>query len=74
MFDQKNRRTVWHSAEIGFGGRPLLWAYGVKDLAQLFGITPRAVRGLADRRARGFDPYDLESVCREWARREGLLK
>jgi hypothetical protein len=41
-----------------------MWAYGYAELAKLLGMTEQALRA---RVSRGWDPGDLERLCREWA-------
>lgn len=71
--ERKSRRTVnlcHHTkAARGFGktGRVKLWAFGIADLAMLFGMTEGTVRTALHRNA--FDPIDLESLCEFWRRR-----
>jgi len=64
----KSRRTVTYQGKAPRGGHSRLWAYGYADLARLLGTTEQALRA---RVARGWDPSDLGSVCREWARSGG---
>lgn len=40
------------------------------DLAELYGITLEALRAQVAREGHGLNPYVLESVCQEWARRQ----
>ena len=64
----KTRRTVETTdrpRRRGGGRGPRLWAYGYADLAKLLGMTEQAVRA---RVARGWNPGDLEAICREWVR------
>ena len=63
---RKARRVVIESGKVPRRGRPRLWAYGVADLAELFGTTEAGIRQRAWRGT--LDPGDLESICRAWAR------
>ena len=60
---KKNRtkaRGVHVSTLVPRRGRPLIWGYGVADLAVLFGMEERAVRRAIERET--FDPASLASV------------
>lgn len=63
---QKKRRHVQVPVSEGAHGR--LWSYGVRTLAGLAKMTPRAVQKAMERGA--FDPSDLRSVLRWLASRE----
>lgn len=62
------RRAVVVTGRAPKGAR--LWAFGYADLAALLGIGEGALRNQVS--AGKLDPLDLESICREWARRKGV--
>ena len=63
----KARRVVIQTGRVGKGGRPKLWAFGLEDYAELFGISVVGVRRMIQRGK--VDPGDLGSVCEEYMRR-----
>ena len=70
MLTEKARRVAHFNPKGPKSGRPLFWAYGMADLAELYGITLEALRAQVAREGHGLNPYVLESVCQEWARRQ----
>ncbi len=56
----KRRSVVITTGRIPRHGRPVIWGYGMADLAVLLGTTVEGVRKLIPRKR--FDPADLASV------------
>ena len=48
-------------------GRPIYWAFGLADYAELFGLKPEGLKSMLRRGE--FDPKSLKSLCECWARR-----
>ena len=48
-------------------GRPIYWAFGLADYAELFGVKPEGLRSMVRRGE--FSPKSLKSLCECWARR-----
>jgi hypothetical protein len=68
-FVGKSRRVVEYVGSRPPRGRTRAWAYDYRDLAKLLGTTADALRARVHRGT--FAPNDLESICREWARKQG---
>jgi hypothetical protein len=70
------RRAVTVGPRVPRSGGVKLWAFGLADLAALFGCSERTVRRMTMGYKEGgrvvspaLDPADLEAVCRLWAAR-----
>lgn len=49
-------------------GRPIYWAFGLADYAELFGVKPEGLKSMLRRGE--FNPKSLKSLCECWVRRQ----
>ena len=71
------RRRVRLTGRAPEKGAVKLWAYGFEDYGDLFGVSAESARRMTHWSDGGetppqYDPGDLESICRLWAKRHGF--
>jgi len=51
-------------------GRPIYWAFGLADYADLFGVSVEGLRTMIKRGK--FDPKSLKSLCKYWSGKKSM--